>query len=194
MPVSLETALLRAVDALEREHLRYAVIGGLALANWGVVRATRDIDFKVAVPDTEYRKAKESIARAFPHLARPGLPDNPLIVSVLIDGVIADFLLAIPGYDTEVVERAVSREVGGRPVWFAAAEDLVIQKVVAGRERDWLDVEALLEANYESIDLEFISTRVQEFSDALEQPAIVARFRELLRRSFGDSSPSTGAS
>jgi hypothetical protein len=50
----LEGPLRTAITFLEGQGYRYAVIGGIALAQWGVVRATRDVDIKVFVPNTDY--------------------------------------------------------------------------------------------------------------------------------------------
>lgn len=72
------------------------------------------------------------------------MPENPLIVAVNIEGVIVDFLLALPGYEELIVERAVPRDLGGWTAWICSAEDPIIQKAVAGRAKDWEDIEALI--------------------------------------------------
>ena len=43
----LERALRKAVAFLESHGYRYALVGGMALPQWGVVRATYDVDIKV---------------------------------------------------------------------------------------------------------------------------------------------------
>jgi len=52
-------------------------------------------------------------------------------VAVEIEGVIVDFLLALPGYEENIITRAVQRDLGGWQVWICSAEDLIIQKVIA---------------------------------------------------------------
>lgn len=44
MQVKLERALGRAIRFLKKHKIRYAVIGGLALSQWGFDRFTDDID------------------------------------------------------------------------------------------------------------------------------------------------------
>lgn len=75
--------------------------GGVAVAQWGYIRATNDVDLKVLVSDTEYVRTAKLVRSEFPKRARQNLPENPLIVSVTVEGVIVDFLLSIPGYDSE---------------------------------------------------------------------------------------------
>jgi hypothetical protein len=127
------------------------LIGGLALTQWGVVRAMYDVDLKVLVPDSDYARMQEVLRAGFPQNAPPR-PPHPLIVSVQIEQVIVDFLLALPGYEELIIERAVRLDLGDWSVWIASAEDLIIQKATAGRSKDWLDVEALLLEQWGKLD------------------------------------------
>lgn len=49
------------------------------------------------------------------------------IVSANIDDVVVDFLLALPGYEEQIITRAVHCDLGTLRVWVCAPEDLVIQ-------------------------------------------------------------------
>lgn len=120
-----------AVEFLNRSGHRYAIIGGIALSMWGVIRATQDVDFKVLVPNTEYPSTRAAIRKEFPKPARPHIKNNPLIVAVDIEGIIVDFLLALPGYEELIVERAVQRDLDGWSAWVCSAEDLIIQPALA---------------------------------------------------------------
>jgi hypothetical protein len=75
----LEEPLRTGVTFLEKQGYRYAVIGGLALAKWGVVRTTQDVDIKVLVPDMEYSAVRAALKTAFPDEGRPGIPANLLV-------------------------------------------------------------------------------------------------------------------
>lgn len=127
-PKRLKDSLRLAVDFLEKNNLGYAVIGGIALAEWGVVRSTHDVDIKVLVPDANYPSVQATILAAFPERARLQGPQNPLIVPVTIANVIVDFLLALPGYEELIIQRAVEWNVNGWSAWVCSAEDLIIQK------------------------------------------------------------------
>jgi hypothetical protein len=62
---------IRILQALEREGVRYALVGSMAMAAQGLVRATRDMDFFVA-PDSEnierLRRALKSVFDNDPNL------------------------------------------------------------------------------------------------------------------------------
>jgi hypothetical protein len=61
----------RILRALEQEGVRYVLVGSMAMAAQGLVRATRDMDFFVA-PDPDnvarLRRALRSVFGADPHL------------------------------------------------------------------------------------------------------------------------------
>ena len=91
MEKPLETAVRTAVTFLETHGYRYALIGGLALTQWGVVRATYDVDLKVLVPQHDYAAMSLTLRAAFPDDEPAPRPPHPLIVSVRIQQVIIDF-------------------------------------------------------------------------------------------------------
>ncbi len=122
---------------------------------------------------------RNSLRSAFPEPARTNIPQNPLIVSVSIQGVIVDFLLTLPGYEEQIIERAVQRDLGGWSIQVCSAEDMIIQKVVAGRDRDWLDVEELLVAQHDRLDQSYIEGWLAQFTEALERSEMLTRYQEL---------------
>lgn len=101
---------------------------------------------------------------------------------MIIDHVIVDFLLALPGYEEQMIERAIRRNLGGRSVWICSAEDLIIQKAVADRARDWPDIEALLIEQYGKLDESYIENWLSQFAEALEKPAMLAQYKDLFRK------------
>lgn len=185
MEARLEAAVRKVVDFLTAHGYRYAIIGGIALSQWGIVRATFDADIKVLVPNYDYATARAELRAAFPQPARPEGPENPLIVDVLVEGVTVDLLLALPGYEELIIQRAIQRDLGGWSVQICSAEDLIIQKVVAGREKDWLDVEALLIEQRGHLDEAYIQEWLSQFTEALENPEILARYQQVLSKAKG---------
>jgi len=177
----LEASLRKVIAFLDARSFRYAVIGGIALAQWGIVRATYDADIKVLVPNHDYTSVRTVLRSAFPEPARQELPHSSLIVAIVVDDVIVDLLLALPGYEELIIERAVSRDLGGWTAWICSAEDLIIQKVVAGRDKDWLDVEALLIEQRGKLDMSYVEDWIVQFADVLETPQMLARYRRLVK-------------
>jgi hypothetical protein len=94
----LEVSLYTAINSLIQSGYRYAVIGGIALSQWEIIRATFDIDIKVLVQDLDYSSIRNYLYSTFPKIARNDTPENPFIVSVKVEDVTVDFLLTLPGY------------------------------------------------------------------------------------------------
>ncbi len=183
MEKQLESSLQQAILFLENQGYRYAIIGGIALSQWGVIRATYDVDIKLLVPENDYSAVRSVLRQAFPPPARQQGPENPLIVPVSIDNVVVDFLLALPGYEELIIERAIKRNFDKWATWICSAEDLIIQKVVAGRGKDWLDVEALLIEQQDKLDETYIELWLQQFAEVLEKPEILMDYQGLLAQS-----------
>jgi predicted nucleotidyltransferase len=175
----LEPPLRKAIGFLEANNYRYAIIGGIALAQWGVLRATHDVDIKVLVPDLDFAVVRKTIQQEFLVPARTRAQPNPFIVSVNIDGVIVDFLLSLPGYEENIITRAIQRDLGGWIVWICSAEDLIIQKIIAGRAKDMEDVEGLWIEQRDKIDETYIEDWLTQFADALEKPELITNYRKL---------------
>ena len=182
MERKIEAALRSAVVFLETQGYRYALIGGLALAQWDVVRVTYDVDVKVLVPNQDFAAVRAALHKAFPTSTRQGGPPNPFIVAVDIGDVIVDFLLALPGYEELIIEHAGRRDMGGWEAWVCSAEDLIIQKVVAGREKDWIDVESLLIEQRGKLDEAYVEEWLGQFAEALENPELLTRYQHLLAK------------
>jgi hypothetical protein len=179
---ALKEALRQAVALLERQGYRYAVIGGIANQRWGRARFTYNVDIKVLVPDTDYPAARAAIRSAFPERARPHVPANPLIVDAKVAGVSVDFLLAVPGYEENIVTRAVRGNLDGLEVWICSPEDLVIQKAVAGRVQDWQDIEGILIEQHGRLNLAYVEDWLRQFTAALDQPEILSRYQSVQKR------------
>ncbi len=183
MEENLELALRKAVAFLETRGYSYAIIGGIALAYWGLPRLTQDVDIKVLVPNLEYDLMRSTIQAAFPESAR--VLTNSLIVAVKIAGVTVDFLLAIPGYEETMIGRSIQVDFDGSPVWVCTAEDLIIQKVVANREKDWLDVEAVLIEQQGKLDQTYIREWLAQFAAALEDAELLSKYGRQIEKIEG---------
>jgi predicted nucleotidyltransferase len=178
----LKKALAEAIALLESAGYRYAVIGGIANQVWGEPRFTYDVDIKVLVPNTDYAAARTTIRTTFSERGRPGLSENPLIVDVKIGEIIVDFLLTVPGYEERIVTRAVRRNVGDLLLWICSPEDLVIQKAVAGRAKDWQDIEGILIEQHGRLDQNYLQDWLTQFAEVLEQPNILEQYQMLQAR------------
>jgi hypothetical protein len=93
-----------------------------------------------------------------------------------------DLVLAGPGLEDLFLDRAVSLDVAGTAVPFISAEDLVVTKLLAGREKDVEDVRGVLSARGASLDVDQIRETLRLLEHALGQSDLIPEFdRELAR-------------
>jgi predicted nucleotidyltransferase len=157
-----EDVFLRAVGtalrAVEGARIRYAMIGGVAVACLGRPRWTRDADLFVAPQDAR------ATLRA---LAGAGFAteetDQHWLYKGIKRGVLIDVLFRAMGniyFDDEMDRRAVATTFKGVPLRVASAEDIIVIKALAHDEqtpRHWHDALAVLASN--DIDWEYLIRR-----------------------------------
>jgi len=176
-------ALQKVIEFLDEHRIPYMVIGGLAVSIWGEPRSTHDADFKVSIEMSlvEFRKI---VLNRFQE--RPtNIPAHKKSAHVLqiwaMPNIATDLLVSLLDYEKEAIHRAVSMEIMGIPTRVCTAEDLIVHKMVAGRGKDWLDIQPILIRQRGKLDLAYIRNWLSQFAEALENPEILSRFDELYR-------------
>ncbi len=147
----LNEALRKVVAALDRLGIAYALVGGLAVAARGAIRATQDVDLVVNLPVQEARSLEDSLkAVGFGGKFQRGAVDDPiagvlrLAIPVADAEVTCDLLFATPGLQTRTVDNAMPVGVGGFVVKVAMPLDLFLLKLSAGGPQDLIDAAQLL--------------------------------------------------
>jgi predicted nucleotidyltransferase len=188
---ALLAALAACASALRRLGRPAMIIGGIAVIARGVPRQTVDIDATMWAEGLD-------VDAILPTLAAEGLvPRTADAVSfarerhVLLlrhepTGTPLELVLAYLPFERSALERADLVDFGGVRVPTATAEDLIVYKAIAWRDRDRSDVERLLALHGRSIDLERVRAVLREFATALDEPERLEQFEALLRRALGD--------
>ncbi len=168
--MNFELVIKQVVGALEAESIRYALIGGFAMALRGVQRATMDIDFILMFEDM--RKTDEILLG----LGYACIHQSPNVSQYRAsDGEWGriDILHAFRGPTLGMLKRAEALPVmPGLTIRVVQVEDIIGLKVQAlvnnpAREtRDWADIRMILEAQREQgakIDWELVADYLRIF-------------------------------
>jgi len=124
----------------------YVLIGGFAVAAWGLPRATEDIDFALDLGRTDAFPLADALGGQY----RAGAPDDPLAgvitLSVKVSGqAIPIQLLLLPRRWTPVLfDQAQPLHVLDCSVPVVSWQSLVLLKLYAGGPQDLIDAERLL--------------------------------------------------
>jgi hypothetical protein len=149
----------RLAVVFARRQVRHALIGGLAVGLRSRPRATKDADFIVNVPDLSFPGLLEELAgdgfeidvmdvvRRWPVERFTAFNYGPVRIDWMQP--------VLPVYAT-VLNTAEVRAWMGADLRVATAEGLILTKLIAFRPQDLADIETLLIANRDDIDVDLI--------------------------------------
>jgi len=152
---------------LAARGVRYAVIGAMAAAVHGVVRASLDADAVVALQIREAHVLRKSlIEEGYEATLRTGDVDDP--ISGLLEikdrhGNRVDLLLGLRGMDPELLNRTRQVRLAEAVLEIVGREDFIAMKAFAGGPVDLADARAVIELDRESLDLELLRRLAQRF-------------------------------
>jgi hypothetical protein len=133
-----QTDLVRLCKALNRRGALYLVVGGMAVIEQGMLRATEDIDLLLESSRENQAKVREAL-EILPDKAVREMNDTDLdeyTVVRVADEIVIDLMLSACGvtYD-QARDEIEQRMVGGVPIPFASTKLLLRMKQTL-REKD----------------------------------------------------------
>lgn len=142
------TEIVRRLDDARTHHLldQYALIGGFAVAAWGVPRATHDLDFALALGSADPAALSRHLNARF----HSGEAEDPLRgvfqTTVMIEGVsIPTQLVVLPAAWNAIIFRGIEPlSVFGCVVPVVSWQSLILLKLYAGGPQDVLDAQQIL--------------------------------------------------
>jgi hypothetical protein len=143
-----ESAIWEIHSFLSQLGVSYALIGGSAVQHWGEPRFTQDVGLTVSAPLDNPTEFIQTILDHFPPRMENALAfarRNRVILVRAGNGCPVDISLSLPGYEDEVMRRAIDYTLEtNKVVRLCSAEDLIIHKAVAGRPQDVRDIEGIV--------------------------------------------------
>ena len=161
---------------LERLNNRGVVIGGVAVSMYLEPRSTADVD-AILIMDLDQLKTVLEAAKAEKIVARVADSEQfarerrVLLLVHEPSGVQVDISFGVLPFEHEILERSVYKPIGAIQLRVPTPEDLIIQKAIAHRPKDLIDVKAIIDAT-PKLDKKRIKKWVKEFADFLEAPEL----------------------
>lgn len=148
--------LLDIVALLSTEKIEYAVIGALAAAVHGVVRASVDADAVARITARQLSELQTKLtALGFTTNLRQGDFDDPIPALLQISdtyGNRVDLLAGLRGLDMDAYSRAVEIPFADSSLRVIGREDFIAMKVFAGGPLDMSDARRAIAVSGESLD------------------------------------------
>ncbi|MBC7624894.1 MAG: hypothetical protein H7232_16085 [Aeromicrobium sp.] len=168
---------------MNEEGYGFCFIGGLAFQRWGNPRYTQDVDLTVICPIGDEAEMVSKLASWFPSRMNQPLEfsvRSRIYLARLADGTPADIALGVLDFEYHAVERAVMFDFGvGDPLKICTAEDLIVFKAFAARDRDWFDVRSVVIRQNDKLNWRQIFTELEPLVEMKEQPEILATLRDI---------------
>jgi predicted nucleotidyltransferase len=171
--MELKKLIEKIAKEFEKHKIDYMIIGGQAVLIYGEPRLTKDIDITIGANIDKYW----DILNIVQNLNLKILPKEPYkfvkdtMVLPLLDektGFRIDLIFSSTEYEKEALKRVNKIKIGDTYVNYVSVEDLIIYKIISGRERDLEDLKTILIKN-KKIDEKYILKWLKEFEKILNK-------------------------
>ena len=171
-----QSALLMVdvAEILSARDISYAVIGAMAAAVHGVIRASLDADALLATQVSAARELRQHFAaRGYAAELRVGDADDPIPALLKVTdpyGNRVDLLVGLRGLDAGAMDRSSVVMLAGFALRVIGREDFVAMKAHAGGPVDLADARAVIENDPSGLDRELVRRIAAGFGrEALRQ-------------------------
>lgn len=176
------TVALEVQKFLNDNKWRFCIIGGIAVQRWGEPRVTRDVDLSLL---TSF-KNEELFIDILLDKFKPRIPDAKnfalqyrvlLLESSSKTGI--DIALAGFPFEEAIVNRATPFEfLDHISLITCSAEDLIILKAFASRDKDWMDIKGIIQRN-SSLNWNLIIDEVKILAEIKEDDSFLTQLLKL---------------
>lgn len=172
-----------AFGFLEANDARYLVVGGLAVVAVGEPRTTGDADAIVFVSMAE---AEALVGRAVE--AGFDVRAEVELERLAATGTMRfrkgrfqiDLITASLPFEEIAYDRASVHELFGMPLRFPSPEDLILLKVLAGRDKDMLDASGVVRRHGRRLDLGYLASTLRPICELAEDMSPWTRLERVL--------------
>jgi hypothetical protein len=180
----LYSAAESLLEFFEQHGWKSCLIGGLANLRWGEPRQTKDVDVSLAagwgredeIVDlllTRYRFRMGGRAVAL---------RTRVLLLITTEEVPLDVALGAIPFELESIERSSPwRVLDQFTLRTCSAEDLLVHKVFAGRDRDWMDVEGVVRRQGNRLDLDHVRREVRPLLELKDAISNLDRFERIVQ-------------
>ncbi|MGA2556417.1 MAG: nucleotidyl transferase AbiEii/AbiGii toxin family protein [Verrucomicrobiota bacterium] len=175
-------AALELQVVCQQHGWRFCFIGGIAVQRWSEPRFTDDADLTLLTGFGSEEGFIRPLLEAFVP-RRPDAAEFALRYRVVLlknsQGVGLDVALGAFPFEIRSIERSSPFVFPtGQSLITCSAEDLLVHKCFANRERDWLDVDGILARQWNKLKMKLVLEELKPLVELKEEPEILARLEK----------------
>ena len=155
----LDEQLVALEGAFGDAEIPHAFGGAHALAYYGNIRATQDIDVNVFLPVDELDRVFSVLGALGASVENPGLrvlARRDEQVRVLWYATPVDLFFAYDPLHLSSMERRRRVDFYGDTITVLSAEDLIVFKATFDRQKDWVDIAGIVVACEAPLDFDYV--------------------------------------
>ena len=182
--MALADAYKKIVEFLNGGRYNYIVIGGIAASIIGEPRITADVDVDIVLDDEEVPgfldKALEAgfdvhVKKCIESARRTG------VFQISLGNYHIDFIIASTDLETQACQRSRKIRLHGVNAFFPSPEDLILLKIIPGRDKDLLDAKSIVLRHGDKLDTNYLETWATKLCDEAEDMRIWTTLQKLLK-------------
>ncbi len=187
---SIKLPLQALVNFLDKEKIKYAVLGGIAVLVYGEPRFTADIDvdimFDKYLVEEFFKKARQYQFKPATSKAKKIAKTTGVIPMNYVKGSTSakfDFIIAENILEYTAIERGATVKIGGVRIKVVTPEDLIIHKITSSRARDNEDIKGILMHQGKKLDLAYIQNWLKKIDKVNAGQSLFKKFKTMLKDS-----------
>jgi hypothetical protein len=164
-PTDAFEAGIQIAAALGRHKVPYALGGALAYGQYGIPRATNDVDVNVFVGPEQLDdvfNALRSLGVVVDAVAARSAAEREGLMVLWLGPFRLDVFTPSIDFAWEAARTRVRYDISGTAVWFLSAEALCVFKLLFFRGKDVVDLERLIAVQGAAIDSPYVRARIVE--------------------------------
>ena len=182
--ILLEDVYKKVVTFLNRGKYKYLIIGGIAAGTLGEPRITADVDVDIIIDKEDIPVfLDKAITDGFKVLKEKCLvsAERVGVFQIDLEDFHVDFIIASTNLETTAFERAKTIKLYDIKAFFPTPEDLILLKIIPGRDKDLLDAKSIVVRHKGKLDTDYLETWARKLCDEAEDMRIWTVLNNLLK-------------
>lgn len=160
--ISFAELFQKTISILEKEKIPYMLVGGLAVNYFGQPRFTADIDLVITI-DVKKTPKLIDILKKNKYI----FPEETLRILIKASNVFQvtdpsgiyriDFWIPKTNFEKNAFERKIPKKWHNKTIYLPTPEDLLLFKIIAGRAKDLIDIEGVMERQKGKLDKKYLN-------------------------------------
>jgi hypothetical protein len=182
--MALVDAYKKIIKFLNSGRYNYIIIGGVAASTIGEARVTADVDVDIVmnkedVPDFLNRAKKAGfkvpVKKCLESAQQVG------VFQISFGNYHIDFIIASTDLEIQACQRRKVIQLHGIKAFFPTPEDLILLKIIPGRDRDLLDAKSVALRHKGKLDKRYLKNWATKLCDEAQDMRIWNTLNELLK-------------